>query len=66
VLLQYFDPKATAVSSDDVFAALQKTVPAPLVVLHQSAAQDKDATVVTKQTAEKYHLTSIADLAKKD
>ncbi|MEZ0064548.1 osmoprotectant transport system substrate-binding protein [Streptacidiphilus sp. MAP12-20] len=64
VLLQYFDPKATAVSSADVFAALQKAVPAPLTVLDQSSAQDKDAIVVTKATADKYQLTSIADLAK--
>ncbi|WP_051943945.1 glycine betaine ABC transporter substrate-binding protein [Streptacidiphilus rugosus] len=64
VLLQYFDPKATAVSSADVYAALQKAVPAPLTVLDQSSAQDKDAIVVTKATADKYHLVSIADLAR--
>jgi osmoprotectant transport system substrate-binding protein len=63
VLLQYFDKSATAVSSADVYAALQKAVPAPLSVLDQSQAQDKDAIVVTKATADKYHLTSIADLA---
>jgi glycine betaine/choline ABC-type transport system substrate-binding protein len=64
VLLQYFDKKATATSSQDVYAALQKAVPAKLTVLDQSQAQDADAIVVTKQTADKYHLTSIADLAK--
>jgi osmoprotectant transport system substrate-binding protein len=63
VLLQYFDKTATAVSSDDVLAALLKAVPSPLAVLDQSQAQDKDAIVVTKQTADRYHLTSIADLA---
>jgi osmoprotectant transport system substrate-binding protein len=63
VLLQYFDKTATAVSSDDVLAALLKAVPAPLAVLDQSKAEDKDAIVVTKQTADKYHLSSIADLA---
>lgn len=63
VLLQYFDKSATAETSEDVFAALQKAVPAPLTVLDQSAAQNKDAIVVTKETAAKYHLTSIADLA---
>jgi osmoprotectant transport system substrate-binding protein len=65
VLLQYFDKSATAVTSDDVFTALQKALPAKLTVLQQSAAQDKDAIVVTKATADKYHLTSIADLANK-
>jgi osmoprotectant transport system substrate-binding protein len=63
VLLQYFDKTATAVSSADVLSALQKAVPAPLTVLDQSQAEDKDAIVVTKATADKYHLTSIADLA---
>jgi osmoprotectant transport system substrate-binding protein len=63
VLLQYFDKTATAVTSDDVFAALQKAVPADLAVLDQSQAQDKDAIVVTKETADKYKLASIADLA---
>jgi osmoprotectant transport system substrate-binding protein len=65
VLLQYFDKSATATSSNDVYAALQKAVPAKLTVLDQSKAQDADAIVVTKATADKYHLTSIADLAKK-
>lgn len=63
VLLQYFDKTATAESSADVFSALQKAVPSPLTVLDQSQAEDKDAIVVTKATADKYHLSSIADLA---
>jgi osmoprotectant transport system substrate-binding protein len=62
-LLTYFDPKASAVSSDDVYAALKTGTPAPLTVLTQSAAEDKDAVVVTKETAAKYSLTSIGDLA---
>jgi glycine betaine/choline ABC-type transport system substrate-binding protein len=64
VLLQYFDKTATATSSADVYAALQKAVPAKLTVLDQSQAQDADAIVVTKKTADQYGLTSIADLAK--
>jgi osmoprotectant transport system substrate-binding protein len=63
VLLQYFDKNATAVTSDDVFGALPKALPSTLTVLQQSQAQDKDAIVVTKATADKYKLTSIADLA---
>ncbi len=63
VLLQYFDKKATAVSSDEVYSALQKATTAPLTVLTQSPAEDKDAIVVTKDTAGKYNLKSIADLA---
>jgi osmoprotectant transport system substrate-binding protein len=64
VLLQYFDTGATATSSAAVFAALAAATPAPLTVLDQSQAQDADAIVVTKTTADKYGLTSIADLAK--
>jgi osmoprotectant transport system substrate-binding protein len=63
VLLSYFDKNATAVSATDVYAALQKVTPQPLTVLTQSAAEDKDAIVVTKETAAKYNLKSIADLA---
>jgi glycine betaine/choline ABC-type transport system substrate-binding protein len=63
-LLQFVDKTATAVSPTDVFAALQTALPSTLIVLPQSAAQDSDAIVVTKATAAKYNLTSIADLAK--
>jgi osmoprotectant transport system substrate-binding protein len=63
VLLQQFDPNATAVSSEDVYAALQKALPSTLAVLDQSAAEDKDAVVVTKATADANNLKSIADLA---
>jgi len=62
VLLQYFNKSATQVSSQDVYTALQSAVPAPLTVLNQADAQDKDAVVVTKATATKYNLTSIGDL----
>ena len=62
VLLQYFDKNATQVSSEDVYAALKTKVPANLTVLDQSTAEDKDSVTVTKQTADKYNLKSIADL----
>jgi osmoprotectant transport system substrate-binding protein len=62
VLLQYFDKNATAVASDEVYAALQKALPDGLVVLNKSSAEDKDAVVVTRATATKYNLKSIADL----
>ena len=65
VLLQYFDKQATATSSEDVYAALPAALPQGLVVLDQSKAEDKDAIVVTKETADKYDLKSIADLAAK-
>ena len=64
-LLRNFDKQATAVSSQDVYAALPAALPSGLSVLDQSQAEDKDAIVVTKDTAAKYHLTTIADLAAK-
>jgi osmoprotectant transport system substrate-binding protein len=63
VLLQYFSKDATEVTSDEVYAALKTAVPANLTVLNQSAAEDKDSVTVTKETATKYNLKSIADLA---
>lgn len=63
-ILTYLDKSATATSPDDVLAALQKALPSNLVALDKSEAQDSDAIVVTKQTAEKYGLSSIGDLAK--
>jgi osmoprotectant transport system substrate-binding protein len=62
VLMQYFDKTATATSPEDVYTALKAAVPAQLTVLEKSDAEDKDSVVVTKQTADKYSLTSIADL----
>jgi glycine betaine/choline ABC-type transport system substrate-binding protein len=65
VTLQFLDKSATATTPDDVYTALGKALPANLVALDKSAAEDKDAVVVTKKTADKFHLKSIADLAKK-
>ena len=64
-ILQYIDKSATATSPDDVYTALTKALPANLIALDKADAQDSDAVVVTKQTAQKYKLSSIADLANK-
>jgi osmoprotectant transport system substrate-binding protein len=64
-LLQYLDKTATATSPEEVYTALKKTVPPELTVLDKSTAEDKDAVVVTKQTAAKYNAKSIADIASK-
>ena len=63
-VLSYLDKNATASSTADVDAALAKALPSSLIALKSSSAEDSDAIVVTKATAEKYKLTSIADLAK--
>lgn len=62
-LLQYLEPKATAVAPDPVYAALKQALPKNLTALNMASAQDKDAIVMTRQTAQQYHATSIADLA---
>ncbi|HZX99065.1 MAG TPA: ABC transporter substrate-binding protein [Dermatophilaceae bacterium] len=62
VLDQYFNKNAKTTTSDDVYAELKAAVPATLTVLNKSAAEDKDAVVVTKGTAAKFSLKSIADL----
>jgi osmoprotectant transport system substrate-binding protein len=61
-LLQYLDKTATATAPDDVYAALQKALPAGLAVLDMATAADQDSYTVTKAFADKYHLSSIADL----
>lgn len=63
-LLSYFDAAAPQVSADDVYKALPGKLPDGLAVLDAAKAEDKDAMVVTKATAEKYQLKSIEDLAK--
>lgn len=62
-LLQYLNPKAVETAPDDVYAALQKALPANLAVLDKATATDQDSYTVTRAFANKWHLTSIADLA---
>jgi glycine betaine/choline ABC-type transport system substrate-binding protein len=64
-ILTYLDKTSSVSSPDDVYAALAKTLPANLVALDMAEAQDSDAVVVTKATADKFKLTTIGDLAKK-
>ena len=62
-ILAYLDNSATAKSPDDVYTALQKVAADKgLVALKYAAAQDSDTITVTKATAQKYNLSSIADL----
>ncbi len=63
-LLQYFDPKSTAQSSDDVYTALQKAVPSGYGVLAKAEAQDADSYNVTKAFSDKYAVKSLDDLKK--
>lgn len=63
-LLAYYDEAYTERTTEDVDAALTDAVAADnLRVLDSAAAEDKDAYVVTRQTAEDNDLTAIGDLA---
>jgi osmoprotectant transport system substrate-binding protein len=63
VLRDYFDKSTTGTSSDEVYKELVAALPDYLTVLKPSTAEDKDAVVVTQDTADKYSLTEIGDLA---
>jgi osmoprotectant transport system substrate-binding protein len=63
-LLLHVSKDATEVSAEDIYKALPAKLPESLGVLNAAKAEDKDAMVVTKATAEKYQLKSIEDLAK--
>ncbi|HEY7594542.1 MAG TPA: ABC transporter substrate-binding protein [Actinophytocola sp.] len=62
VLLQFIDKEAKETAPDEVYSALQKALPDNLIVLDKAEAEDKDAVVVTKETADKWSLKSIDDL----
>jgi osmoprotectant transport system substrate-binding protein len=61
--LSYLNKSATARSPSDVAAALKEALPKGVSMLTPSIAQDSDGVAVTRATAEKYKLKTIADLA---
>ncbi|MEE6168947.1 MULTISPECIES: ABC transporter substrate-binding protein [unclassified Mycolicibacterium] len=62
-LLQYFDKNTTATTSDAVLIGLLKALPGDLSILYPSPAEDKDTLAVTAETAARWNLKTIADLA---
>ncbi|HSK57435.1 MAG TPA: ABC transporter substrate-binding protein [Actinomycetospora sp.] len=62
-LLQFLNPQATATAPDQVYQQLTAALPPQLQLLEPSAAQDKDAVVVTRAFATQNNLQSIEDLA---
>lgn len=62
-LLRLLDPRASATASPEVYAQVRERLPPTLTVLAPSAAEDKDAVVVTRAFAQQNALRSIADLA---
>lgn len=65
-LLQYWTPETKARLSEPVYEELQTTTPDGLRVLAQSPATDQDAYTVTRDFAQEWDLSTIADLAKVD
>lgn len=61
-LLQFINKEAEEVQPDEVYTALQEVLPENLTILDKAEAEDKDAIVVTKETADKWKLKSIEDL----
>ena len=62
-LLQYFNPKTTVTTPDQVELALIRALPGDLSILTPSPANDTDTVAVTQATAHKWNLKTIGDLA---
>ena len=62
-LLQYFDPDTEVTTPDGVLLALFRVLPGDLSILNPSPAEDKDTVAVTAETAQRWNLTTIGDLA---
>lgn len=62
-LLFHYDTEHAARTTEDVDAALADAVPEGFQVLDSSPAEDKDAYVVTRETAEQSKLVEIGDLS---
>lgn len=63
-LLAFVDPQSTAATKEEVNAELAAKLPPELEILESAAAEDKDSLTVTKESAAKYGLKTIEDLAK--
>src|SRR6476620_9015760 len=61
--LQYFDKTTKATDPDSVLLALYRALPGDLSILTPSPANDQDTVAVTSETAAKWNLKTIADLA---
>jgi len=62
-LLQFFNPKTTVTTPDQVELALIRALPGDLSILTPSPANDTDTVAVTQATAQKWNLKTIGDLA---
>jgi osmoprotectant transport system substrate-binding protein len=62
-LLKYFDAESTVTTPEATELALFRVLPGDLSMLTPSPAEDKDTLAVSSETASKWNLKSIADLA---
>ncbi|MCH9667212.1 MAG: ABC transporter substrate-binding protein [Actinomycetia bacterium] len=62
-LLQYFDSESDATKPNDVLLALFRALPGDLSILNPSPAEDKDTVAVSSETAQRWNLKTIGDLA---
>lgn len=60
--LHYFKKDSTETEEQATYDALKSSLPSGLEVLDKSPAADEDTIVVTKATADKYNLKTLADL----
>jgi len=62
-LLKYFDEKSTVTTQEAIELALFRVMPGDLSILVPSPAEDKDTLAVSRETANRWNLATIADLA---
>lgn len=65
-LLQVWADAPEERQSDEVYDALVEAAPEGITILDQAPATDQDSYVVTREFAEQYDLTTVADLANVD
>ncbi|GGB30042.1 glycine/betaine ABC transporter substrate-binding protein [Flexivirga endophytica] len=63
-LLTFYNPSASQTEPDAVRSALTKKLPSGDIVLDSAPAEDSNTVTVTKETAAKWKLKTIGDLAK--
>ena len=63
-LLLYLDENSTAQTKQEILQALGGVLDKNLKALDASQAENKDTLVVTQQTAQKYNLRTLDDMAK--
>jgi osmoprotectant transport system substrate-binding protein len=63
VLRDYYKPDQKGTEAEEVYDELTASLPDYVTALEPSAAEDKDAVVVTQDTADELSLTTIGDLA---